>query len=79
MKACTNFYLNFVKLDQILIVITLFQLIWYQTEFRLDCNQSETSDYYQNVVRFDKIHNRSRVVQNDPKFQKCIQVKFLIT
>ena len=40
-----NYFLNFVKSNQIWIVITLFQLIWHQTEFRSVSNQSEKSNY----------------------------------
>ena len=34
-------FLHFVKSHQIWILITLFRLIWHQTEFRLVLNESE--------------------------------------
>ena len=43
-------FLNFIKLNQIRIVITIFRLIWLQTELCLGPNQSENCIYNQNLV-----------------------------
>ena len=40
------------------IVFTIFRLIWIQTEFGMDPNQSENGKYYLISVRFNKISKR---------------------
>ena len=48
--------LNLVILNQIFLFIKFFRLIWYETEFCLEPNQSEENYYNPNLVRFNKIH-----------------------
>ena len=48
-------FLKLVNLNQIWIVITIFRLIWYQTEFRFVPNQSEYCNYYLNLFWINKI------------------------
>ena len=55
MQGWTNFFLNLVKSNQILIVITLYRLIWHQ-------NQSKKGAYNLNFVRFPK--NLKRFLRN---------------
>ena len=57
-----NICLNLVKLNYILIVVTLFRLIWHQTEFRLVTNQLEKCNNDQNFVTFNKIQKRDLCV-----------------
>ena len=42
--------LNLVNSNQICVIITLFQLIWHQTEFRSEQNQSKNCNYNPNVL-----------------------------
>ena len=41
-----------------MIVITLFQLSWNQTEFRLVQNKSEKGNYNPNMISFNEIPKR---------------------
>ena len=55
-KQSTNkSFLDFVSLNQIWILVTLFRMIEQQMEFLLMSNQSEKSDYNQDLVQFNKI------------------------
>ena len=50
-----TFFLNLVKSNQNCSVITLFQLIWQQMEFRLMPNQLEKFNYILKLFGFKKI------------------------
>ena len=56
-SAHWDFFLNFVKSNQIWIVITL-QLTWYQTEYSSVPYQSEKCDYNYSLIWLNKIQKK---------------------
>ena len=56
-------FLNLVEFNQIWILIYLFRLIWNQTEFRMEPNQSQKYIYYPNLFLFKIIQKRFLCVQ----------------
>ena len=53
-----TFFRNLIKPNRNHIVITIFRLIWNQTDVRLVPNQSQDGKYNLISVRFDKIWKR---------------------
>ena len=53
------FFLNLIKYTGNQIVFTIFRLIWIQTDFHLDPNQSENGKYNLISGRFNKISKKN--------------------
>ena len=60
MKTCKYQLPNLFKLDQNLIVITLFRQVWYQTEFHFVLDQTEKAKY--NHISIDLTIIKSRLL-----------------
>ena len=69
-----NYFLNLVDLYQILIVVTLFRLIWYQTEHSLVPNHSEKGNYNPNLVKINQVQKKVLFVYNK---MFCMQNQFI--